>query len=116
MSHLVSHLILLIRPWTPYRRRMFSIFQDASDNWHAPSILAAIGWLIAGILLFVNLWYAKIDRDRNGAWKVTEAQKETFSNFLRETPGGKVAVEYTATDQLRSNALATILKELLEKG
>jgi hypothetical protein len=95
---------------------MFSIFQDASGNLHWPSTLAAIGWVVAGVLLFVNLWFGKLDRDKSGPWKINEEQKQVFSTYLQKARKGKVAVEYSASDHVRAHAFATIVKEMLEKG
>ena len=32
-----------------------SLFQTASGSWHIQSILIAIGWLVTGVLLFIQL-------------------------------------------------------------
>lgn len=98
---------------------MISLFQNVSGSWHWPSILAVVGWLIGsavtGGFILANLTLNRIEREKAGPWKITEAQKEKFSNFLRDTPKGRVALEYTATDQVRAHALAVTLKDMLEK-
>ena len=92
------------------------MFQNVSGSWHWPSILLVVGWLISGVFIFANLTYSRNEREKAGPWKITEAQKEKFSNSLREAPKGRVALEYTATDQVRAHALAVILKDMLEKA
>jgi hypothetical protein len=95
---------------------MLSLFEDASGNWHWQSVLTATGWVLAGLVLFLGLWIGKIERDKAGPWKVSEAQRASFLNYLKATPAGKVAIEYTAADQVRSHAFATIVGKMIAGG
>jgi hypothetical protein len=99
---------------------MLSLFQNASGGWHWPSILAVAGWLIGsavtGGFIFANLTFNRIERDKAGPWRVTESQVERFSNYLKDAPKGKIAIEYSASDQVRAQAFATTIKDLLTRA
>jgi hypothetical protein len=103
---------------------MMSLFQTASGSWHWPSILQLAAWLatfaVSGFFLFANLNLTRQERvrvaqveEQKGPWKLSDAQRQTFSDHLREAPKGNIAIEYTAADQVRSYDFAVRLRELL---
>ena len=95
---------------------MLSLFQDASGNWHWPSVVTGAGWLLSTLVIFVGLYIGMIERDKAGPWRLTTAEIERFTGYLKSTPSGKVAIEYTSADQVRSNAFASVLAKMVTDG
>jgi hypothetical protein len=95
---------------------MLSLFQDASGNWHWPSVVTGIGWTLSTLVILASLYIGMKERERAGPWKLTAEQVERFTSYLKSTPPGKVAIEYTAADQVRSHAFADTLGKMIAQG
>jgi hypothetical protein len=97
---------------------VISLFQNVNGSWHWPSILLVMGWLagssVTGGFVFANLTVNRGEREKAGPWALSDRQAETFVDSLRGQPTGKVAIEYIASDQLRSQAFASRIKDMLK--
>jgi hypothetical protein len=96
------------------------LFQNVNGSWHWPSIVLVAGWLagsaVTGCFVFANLFVNRTDRERIGPWTLTDRQVAAFVDNLRVQPSGRVAIEYTASDQLRSQAFASRIKEMMREA
>jgi hypothetical protein len=96
--------------------RVLSIFETVSGEWHWPSLLAMIGWLIGslvtGAFIVATLYFNWLDREKNGPWRLSPQQESTLMELLKKAPKGRLAVEYTAADQMRAYKFAEKLKEI----
>jgi hypothetical protein len=107
---------------------MISLFQTAIGGWHWPSVFSLITLLLSfitfigsGFVTFANLKINRADRieaarlDRvRGPWILSSEEVKTFEAALADAPKGKVAIEYSAMDQLRVRDFAVKLKDILE--
>jgi hypothetical protein len=96
--------------------RILSLFQTVSGEWHWPSLLTVFGWvvgsLITGVFIFANLYVGRLDREKSGPWQLSQQQEITLLELFKKAPKGRLAVEYSAADQLRAHKFAEKLKEI----
>lgn len=109
--------------------QVISLFRDTAGAWHWPSIIVFLGWLGAGLTLFITLWFSKRERVESahkdhllvearakiGALEEATRPQTTAERLLvlfdRVDPKFRAAVEsgrYTFTAGLRSFDYGTL--------